>query len=76
MYNNKCFIQYTSLFFRLTKSLYVLKQTPKAWYAKIGNFLLSLGFERCKYDTNVYLKHVGELLQVILLYFDDIFYYR
>ena len=29
---------------RLKKSLYGLKQTPRAWYAKIDGFLLSLSF--------------------------------
>ena len=38
----------------------------------MGNFLLSLGFERCKYDHNFYFQHVGDVLKVILLYFDDI----
>ena len=28
----------------LNKSLYVLKQAPRAWYAKIDGFLLSLSF--------------------------------
>ena len=35
--------------------------------------MLSLGFERCKYDPNVYLQHDGDVFQVILLYFGDIF---
>ena len=35
--------------------------------------MLSLGFEICKYGHNVYLQHVGELLQVIVLYVDDLF---
>ena len=46
---------------------------PRLWYAKMDNFMLSLGFKRCKYDPNVYLQHVGNLFQVIVLYFDDIF---
>ena len=29
---------------RLKKSLYGLNQTPRAWYAKIDGFLLSLSF--------------------------------
>ena len=67
------FINYPSLVCRLNKSLYGLKQAPRAWYAKMDNFMLSLGFERCKYDHNVYLQHVGDLLQVIVLYVDDIY---
>ena len=69
MKNPEGFIHAPSLFFRLNKSLYGLKQAPKAWYSKMENFLLSLGFERCKSDPNVYLKNVGDLFQVIVLYF-------
>ena len=36
------------------------------------NFLLLQGFERWKYDPNVYLKHLGYSLQVILMYVIDI----
>ena len=56
------FIHDPSLVCRLNNSLYGLKQAPKAWYAKMDNFLLSLGFERCKFDPNVYLHHNGDLL--------------
>ena len=66
------FLEYPSLVCRLNKSLYGLKQSPRAWYAKMDNFLLPLGFKRCKYDPNVYLKHVGDLLQVIVMYVDEI----
>ena len=40
------FIHDTLLVFRLNNSLYGLKQALRAWYAKMDNFLLSLGFER------------------------------
>ena len=72
MHNPKCFIHDPSIVCILKKSLHGLKQAPKDWYAKMDNFLLSLGFERCKSDTNVYFQHVGELLQVIVLYVDDL----
>ena len=32
---NKVFVYNTSLFCRLNKSLYGIKQAPRAWYAKI-----------------------------------------
>eukprot|EP00253_Pinus_taeda_P028462 PITA_28462 len=41
------FIQDSSLVCRLKKSLYGLKQTPRAWYEKMDSFLLSQNFERC-----------------------------
>ena len=62
-----------SLVCRLKNPLYGLKQSPRAWYAKMDNFMLSLGFVRCKYEPNVYLQHIGDVLQVIVLYVDYLF---
>ena len=58
---------------RLKKSLYGIKQAPRAWYAKIDGFPLSQNFVRCKYDTNVYLKMIHGYLMIIFLYVDDLF---
>jgi len=33
----------------LNKSLYALKQTPRAWYSRFAAHLLSLGFTECKH---------------------------
>jgi hypothetical protein len=30
--------------YKLKKAMYGLKQTPRAWYAKMDGFLMSLGF--------------------------------
>ena len=38
----------------------------------MDKFMLSIGFVTCKYDPNFYLQHIGDVLQVILLYIDDI----
>ena len=57
---------------RLNKSLYGLKQTPRAWYAKIDGFLLSLSFVQCKSNINVYLKLIHGSLMIIVLYVDDL----
>ena len=46
MHRHEFFIRDPSLFFGLKKSPYGLKQAPKAWYAKMDNLLLSLGFKR------------------------------
>ena len=47
MQNPKGFIHDPSLFCRLKKSLYGLKQACRAWYAKMNNFLPSHNcFER------------------------------
>ena len=62
--------EYNSFVYSLKKSLFGLKQALRAWYAKMENFLLSLGFIRCKYDPNVYLKKNYDVFQVIVLYVD------
>ena len=66
------FVSHPSLVSRLNKSLYGIKQAPRAWYAKIDGFLLSLSFVRCKFDPNVYLKLIHGYLMIIFLYVDDL----
>ena len=58
------FVSNPSLVCRLKKSLYGIKQAPRAWYATIDGFLLSLSFVRCKYDTNIYLKLIHGSLMI------------
>jgi hypothetical protein len=62
----------SSLVCLLKKSLYGLKQSPRAWYAKMNNFLIGTGFSRCHYDPNVYTNKVGSHLIMLVLYVDDL----
>eukprot|EP00253_Pinus_taeda_P016998 PITA_16998 len=62
----------SSLVCRLKKSLYGLKQPPRAWYAKMDSFLLESGFSRCHSDNTVYTKKVGKSLIILVLYVDDL----
>eukprot|EP00253_Pinus_taeda_P009715 PITA_09715 len=59
IWNNLLVIQTdSSLVCRLKKSLYGLKQSPRAWYAKMDRFLLDIAFSRCHSDNTVYTKKV------------------
>jgi hypothetical protein len=62
----------SSLVCRLKKSLYGIKQAPRAWYAKMDNFIIDTGFSRFHYDPNVYTKKVGSHLIILVLYVDDL----
>ena len=61
-----------SLVCRLGKSLYGLKQSPRAWYSKMDAFLISQKFEMYGSDCNVYMKKKEGLLLLVVLYVDDL----
>ena len=62
----------SSLICRLRNSLYGLKKSPRAWYAKMDSFLLDNGFSRCHSDNSVYAKKVGKSLIILIIYVDDL----
>ena len=41
---------------RLNKALYHLKQAPRAWYERLHNYLVKIGFEKTDDNNNLYLK--------------------
>ena len=57
----------------LTKVLYGLKQAPRAWYERMDNHLIQLGFSRSQSEATLYVKvnAAGESL-VVLIYVEDI----
>ncbi|GJV54506.1 retrovirus-related pol polyprotein from transposon TNT 1-94 [Tanacetum coccineum] len=56
----------------LNKSLYGLKQSPRQWYKRFDEYMLSNGFKRSSYDSCVYYRSYapGEYIY-LLLYVDD-----
>lgn len=50
----------------LNRSLYGLKQTPRHWYKRFDNFMISIGYDRSKYDASSsrYIFHIYLLLCV------------
>ena len=57
---------------RLNKSLYGLKQSPRAWYSRFATFLLTLGFTEAKSDISLFIYRHGNETAYLLLYVDDI----
>nr|KYP73999.1 Retrovirus-related Pol polyprotein from transposon TNT 1-94 [Cajanus cajan] len=56
----------------LKKALYGLKQAPRAWYNKINDHLLSIGFAKNLSESTLYVKHKGHNLLTVSLYVDDL----
>lgn len=57
---------------KLHKAIYGLKQPPRAWYTRLSQFLLNLGFTASLVDTSLFLHINGSLKIFLLIYVDDI----
>lgn len=58
--------------YRLYEALYGLRQAPRAWYAKLNECLVELGFVRCPYEHAAYTKKINGEILIIAVYVDDI----
>jgi hypothetical protein len=56
---------------KLHKSLYGLKQSPRAWNQKLDVFLKSIKFVRSDADFSGYVAQVGDVKFFIVVYVDD-----
>jgi hypothetical protein len=57
---------------RLRKSLYGLKQSPRCWNDKISQHLVASGFQLAKSDYGLYIRGSGPKLIALSLHVDDI----
>jgi hypothetical protein len=56
----------------LHKSLYGLKQVPRAWFERFTSHLLTLGFKAYVADASLFILSHGSVTVYLLLYVDDI----
>lgn len=56
----------------LVKALYGLCQAPHAWYSKLDESLIQLGFQRSTSEHAVYLHGIGARCLVVGVYVDDL----
>jgi len=56
---------------KLRKCLYGLKQSPKRWYDTIVSILRELNFKVSEHDTCVFYKNGNGMINLLLLYVDD-----
>jgi Reverse transcriptase (RNA-dependent DNA polymerase) len=57
---------------RLNKALYGFRQSPRAWYFKLSETLLALGFATSNSDTSLFLYHNRNDISFLLVYVNDI----
>ncbi|KAF9665904.1 hypothetical protein SADUNF_Sadunf16G0173300 [Salix dunnii] len=60
------------MFYKLHKSIYGLKQSPRAWHAKLSTVLEALGFKRSSADSSLYVQLKANDNLMVLIYVDDL----
>ncbi|MCO5581655.1 hypothetical protein L7F22_035544 [Adiantum nelumboides] len=57
---------------KLQKALYGLKQAPRAWYDKISQYHITIGFHMVDEDHSLYVQKIDAKIVIITIYVDDI----
>ena len=62
---------------KLQKALYGLKQAPRAWYERLHNYLVQIGFQRKNDNNSLYIKE-GPDKKIVLeeIFVDDTLFIR
>ena len=63
---------YPSHVCKLQRSIYGLKQSPRAWYARLSQRLSQLGFVASRSDASLFIFSQGTIQIYMLVYVDDI----
>lgn len=58
--------------YRLKKALYRVRQTPRAWNAKVNQILCELKFQRCSKESLLYRKVEKKGFLIVVVYVDDL----
>lgn len=53
-------------------SLYGLKQAPRAWFTRLHDFLVFVGFCPSKTDVSLFVYFIDSIQLYLLMYVDDI----
>jgi hypothetical protein len=56
----------------LSRSLYGLRQAPRAWFHRFVDYVVTLGFVQSKADPSLFVLRQGPAMAYLLLYVDDI----
>lgn len=61
-----------NLVYKLVKSLYGLKQSPRRWFSKLSENLLCLDYAQSKTDYRLFTKTTDNFITLVLVYVDDL----
>ena len=67
-------LTFLTMFLKFKKTLYDLKQTPRAWYERLNKFILKKGFKMGKIDTTIFIKTKENDMPLVQIYVDDIIF--
>jgi hypothetical protein len=56
---------------KLKKSLYGLKQSPRAWFDRFRRAMCNMGYKQCNSDHTVFYRHSGSHVTILTVYVDD-----
>ena len=56
----------------LKKSLYGLKQSPRAWFDRFRRAMCGMGYRQCNGDHTLFYRHSGNRITILAVYVDDI----
>ena len=57
---------------KLSKSLYGLKQSPRAWFGRFTKAMKGLGYTQGRADDTLFTKCVNDKITILIVYVDDI----
>lgn len=57
---------------RLNKTIYGLKQTPRAWYSALNMSIMALGFHNSQANSSLFIYNANSVLCYLLVYADDL----
>jgi hypothetical protein len=61
----------TNLVCKLKKSLYGLKQSPRAWFGRFTQSMRQFGYKQSNSDHTLFFKHHNSRITVLIIYVDD-----
>ncbi|XP_073317286.1 uncharacterized protein [Primulina huaijiensis] len=60
--------------YKLKKALYGLKQAPRAWYGRLADYLINLGFKRGEVDKTFFIQKLKHDILICQVYVDYIIF--